>query len=248
MSMMNMLHYQPQVGVQTGEVTRVEALIRWNHPDGELLLPHTFLPLAETSDLIDRITHWVLKRAIRDCREWLDAGQELGISVNLATRNLHDRKFPKRLQKLLDEQKVPAEMLTLEITESGLLRDSIMADDIFMRLRDMGVGLSIDDFGTGYSSLTHLKHLPFTELKIDRSFITDLLESERDAAIVRSTIQLAHALARDIVAEGVEDGATLDFLRDCGCDFAQGFYFTRALEKTEFLAWLEEHRNSNGNA
>ena len=203
------------------------------------MLPNSFLPLAETSDLIDRITHWVLERAIRDCHEWLEGGLALDISVNLATRNLHDRTLPQRIREMLERYEVPAEMLTLEITESGLLRDSIMAGDIFTHLREIGVGLSIDDFGTGYSSLTHLKHLPFTELKIDRSFTRDVMESHADAAIVGTTIQLAHALGRKIVAEGVEEGATLDFLRECGCDYAQGFLFTRALEKSELLDWLK---------
>ncbi|MDX1443011.1 MAG: EAL domain-containing protein, partial [Gammaproteobacteria bacterium] len=232
------LHYQPQVEILSGKVTRVEALLRWRRNNGELLLPGAFLPLAEATDLIDQLTGWVMRKAVVDCCDWLEEGHDFGVSVNLAPRNLHDAKLPQRLRLLLEEFGLPPEYLTLEITESGILRDSLMGDDIFERLRALGVGLSIDDFGTGYSSLVHLKHLPFTELKIDRSFTRDIVESASDAAIVQSSIGLAHALGRQVVAEGVEDARTLNLLTDLDCDHAQGFHFTRGLPKEELLEWL----------
>jgi EAL domain-containing protein (putative c-di-GMP-specific phosphodiesterase class I) len=234
------LHYQPEIEIATGKILRVEALLRWNRADGSRLLPDEFLPLVAASETIDRISHWVLARAIRDCREWQDAGLDIGVSVNLSPHNMRDRDLSSYIDATLRRHGVAAHRLTIEITESGILSDAVLATGTFQGLREIGVGLSIDDFGTGYSSLVHLKHLPFTELKIDRTFTDELLTNEDDAAIVRSTIDLGHELGRTIVAEGVESQEVLDQLSRYGCDCAQGYFISRPLEKDALRAWLRD--------
>ena len=235
-----MLHYQPELELGTDRVTRVEALIRWKREDGSRLLPGEFLPLVESSEINDRIARWVVQAAVRDCHAWQRSGLDLGVSVNLSPHNLRDPGLTDFIAGVLKEHGLDPARLTLEITESGILGDTEAATGTFRKLRDIGVGLSIDDFGTGYSSLVHLKHLPFTELKVDRSFTQDMLANVHDAAIVRSTIDLGHELGRHIVAEGVESGAVLEKLREYRCDFVQGYFVSPPLEKSAFLSWLKE--------
>jgi diguanylate cyclase (GGDEF)-like protein/PAS domain S-box-containing protein len=232
------LHYQPQVDIVSGRTLRVEALLRWNRADGSRLLPDEFLPLIESSETSDRLLRWVLDRAIRDCREWQAAGLPVGVSVNLSPHNLRDRELADVIAAALHAHDLAPQHLTIEITESGILGDVALATATCRRLRELGVGLSIDDFGTGYSSLVHLKHLPFTELKIDRSFTGEMLANEHDAAIVRSIIELGHQLGRAIVAEGVEHADVLARLRAYGCDLAQGYFISRPLEKAALRDWL----------
>ena len=232
------LNYQPEIEVANGRVTKVEALLRWNRPDGSRMLPDEFLPLVESGEIIDRISRWVLDRAIRDCREWQAAGHAVGVAVNLSPHNLRDEQLVDGLAQLLADHGLPPADLTLEITESGILGEAVLAAGTIQRLRALGVGLSIDDFGTGYSSLAHLRHLPFSELKIDRSFTHDMLANEHDAAIVRSTIDLGHELGRGIVAEGVESAEVLERLREYRCDYAQGYFISRPLEKAALREWL----------
>ncbi|HEX7965504.1 MAG TPA: EAL domain-containing protein [Gammaproteobacteria bacterium] len=232
------LHYQPEIAVADGKPVRVEALLRWQHQDGRLLLPDEFLPLAESGDLMDKISRWVLAAAIRDCREWHDAGLDVGVSVNLSPGNLRDQKLPDFIAEMLAQNGLAPAQLTIEITEKGILGDAVLAAGVFQRMRAIGVGLSIDDFGTGYSSLVHLKHLPFTELKVDRLFTTEMLVNEHDSAIVRSTIDLGHELGRSIVAEGVESREVLERLRSYRCDFAQGYFISPPLEKAALREWL----------
>ena len=232
------LHFQPEVEVVGGRRVRLEALLRWNRPGGLQMLPGQFLPLIETSDMIDRIFRWVLDAAVRECRAWRGKGLDVGVSINLATHNLRDVHLPDQVSQVLADHGLPADQLTIEITESGIMGDATHAAGVCRRLRDIGVGLSIDDFGTGYSSLVHLKHLPFTELKIDRSFTHDMLANEHDAAIVRSIVDLGHQLKRVIVAEGVESQAVLDRLRAYGCDLAQGHFISRPLAREALYGWL----------
>jgi diguanylate cyclase (GGDEF)-like protein/PAS domain S-box-containing protein len=232
------LHYQPEIDLCTGKVARVEALVRWNHPERGRMLPDEFLPLVAASDVIDRIARWVLRTAIRDCDEWTACGIDIGVSVNLSPHNLRDTDLPEFISQTLAEAGLDPARLTIEMTESGVLEQAVLEAGIFERLRAIGIGLSIDDFGTGYSSLTHLKHLPFTELKVDRSFTSEMLSNEHDAAIVRSTIHLGHELGRDIVAEGVESREVLDQLRKYGCDFAQGYFISPPLQKNALRQWL----------
>jgi diguanylate cyclase (GGDEF)-like protein len=232
------LHYQPEVAAADGRVVRVEALLRWRRDDGMLLQPGEFLPLIESTELMDRVTRWVVDAAVRDCCAWRDAGHPIGVSVNLAPRNLRDPELPKAVARTLTAHGLPADALTLEITESGVLGDATLAAEVCRALRETGVGLSVDDFGTGYSSLMHLKHLPFTELKVDRAFISGMESNAHDAAIVRSIIDLGHELGRTIVAEGVEDAATLERLRTQGCDVVQGFHISKPLAGPYLRDWL----------
>ncbi|HEY6941452.1 EAL domain-containing protein [Dokdonella sp.] len=234
------LHYQPQIDLRSGKVARAEALLRWNHPERGLLLPDEFLPLVSSSDLIDRIARWVLHAAIRDCSAWIASGVDAGVSVNLAAHTLRDATLPEFIARELDGQGLPASRLTVEITESSLLEQAVLATDIFERLREIGVGLAIDDFGTGYSSLMHLRHLPFTELKIDRSFTAEMLVNERDAAIVRSTIDLGHELGRSVVAEGVESREVMEQLRRYHCDLVQGYHVSPPLAWSLLREWLQD--------
>jgi len=232
------LHYQPEVAIRDGSVVRVEALLRWRREDGALLPPREFLPLVESSELMDRITRFVIDKALRDCRAWREAGLMPGVSVNLAPRNLRDPALPVAVAEALIRHGLPAEALTLEVTESGVFGDATLASEVCAALREIGVGLSVDDFGTGYSSLMHLKHLPFTEIKVDRVFTAGMISNEHDAAIVRSVIDLGHELGRTIVAEGVESEEVLDRLRARGCDLVQGFHISPPLPEPELRDWL----------
>ena len=184
------LHYQPLIRATDGTVVRAEALLRWRRDDGVLLSPRDFLSLIESSELMDRITRWVIDTAVGDCRRWREAGLSPGVSVNLAPRNLRDADLPAEVARTLARHGLPAEALTLEVTESGVLGETRLAFPVCQALRSAGIGLSVDDFGTGYSSLMHLKHLPFTEIKIDRTFTAGVISNAHDAAIVRSVIDL----------------------------------------------------------
>ncbi|MBX7186819.1 MAG: EAL domain-containing protein [Vicinamibacteria bacterium] len=236
------LHYQPEVVVKDGSVARFEALLRWRRDDGTLMPPGDFLPLIEASELMDRVTRSVIDLALRACRGWRDAGFAPGVSVNLAPRNLRDPALPAAVAQSLARHGLPPDALMLEVTESGVFGDATLAAEVCGALRATGVGLSVDDFGTGYSSLMHLKHLPFTELKVDRTFTKGLISNEHDAAIVRSIIDLGHELGRSIVAEGVESEAVLERLRARGCDLAQGFHIGRPLAEPELRDWLRAQR------
>jgi diguanylate cyclase (GGDEF)-like protein len=236
------LHYQPEIELRSGGVVRVEALLRWRRDDGALLPPSDFLSLVESSELMDRITRFVIDAAVRDCSVWRREGLGPGVAVNLAPRNLRDPGLPASVAKALIRHGLPAEALMLEVTESGVFGDATLAAEVCGALRETGVGLSVDDFGTGYSSLMHLKHLPFTELKIDRAFTAGMIRNEHDAAIVRSVIDLGHELGRRIVAEGVENGEVLERLRAKGCDLVQGFHISRPLALPELRAWLRSYK------
>jgi diguanylate cyclase (GGDEF)-like protein len=233
-----LLHFQPQVEIKTGRVRRVEALVRWQHPDHGLLMPADFLPLAETGNLVPMITEWVLAAAVRQCRRWQAAGHALGVSVNLSPRSLRDAALPGAIASLLAAEGLEPRWLTLEITEGSLLADPEHVIQVLASVLDLGVGLSIDDFGTGYSSLSHLKQLPVSEIKIDRSFVGDMTRNEHDEAIVRSIIDLGHNLGCQIVAEGIEEGNTWRRLAALGCDLGQGYLISVPLEERALVAWL----------
>ena len=221
------LHFQPKLNLVTGEWSGSEALVRWVHPQLGQIPPGEFIQFAETSDLIRPLTLWVARCALERMREWHGRGLDLPVSINLSTRNLLDVTFPDSMAALLKEYGVPPHLLELEITETALIGDPNRAMSVVERLVDQGMRLSIDDFGTGYSSLAYLKRLPLHALKIDRSFVRDMLSDEQDAIIVRSTIGLAHSLGLQVVAEGVEDVDTLAALREFGCDQAQGYVLSK---------------------
>lgn len=232
------LHYQPQLDVPTGTVSNVEALVRWVHPERGLLAPGEFLPVAEQTGLIHSLTHYVLDEALRQWKRWHRAGLELGVAVNLSTRSLGSADLADQVRDLLDERQVSPGSLTLELTESAIMSDPFRAVTVLAELRRMGVGLAIDDFGIGYSSLAYLKRLPVTEIKIDRSFVSNVATDEDDAAIVRSTIQLAESLRLDVVAEGVETATAFDALSGFGCKRVQGFFLARPLPAKVLEQWL----------
>jgi diguanylate cyclase (GGDEF)-like protein len=230
------LHYQPKLDLRTGRVCGVEALIRWRHPCRGLVQPAGFMPLVEESELMAPLTWWLLNDALGQVRAWRDSGLDLDIAVNLSPRNLQDHHLAQSIVELLRLWRVPADRLTLELTENVVMAAG--ATEVLRPLQEMGVRLSIDDFGTGYSSLAYLKRLPVAELKIDRSFVTDLACDADDAAIVGPTIALGHNLGLEVVAEGVEDGSSLRMLGEHGCDVVQGFYICPPLPAAELTAWL----------
>jgi EAL domain-containing protein (putative c-di-GMP-specific phosphodiesterase class I) len=229
------LHYQPLVDACTGTVKGAEALLRW-YRDRRFVAPDSFLGAVERSELITALTDFVLDRALAEAARWRRAGHELGISVNLATANLSEADLPVRVQHALRRHGVPAAALTLEITETAAIDDNALAGHVLAALDALGVGLAVDDFGTGHSSLVRLARFPICEVKIDRSFVRDMQTADRP--IVATAIQLARTLGLRVVAEGVEDEATLDALRDLGCDLAQGYFVSRPLSAADFAAWL----------
>ncbi len=233
------VHLQPKLDLSSGTVVGAEALVRWTHPVRGVVPPTQFVRVAEDTGLIKQLTDVMLHRGIGHLREIHDRGYHLGLAVNLSTHDLLDTKLAERVQQHLTANGVDASMLTLEITESSLLIDAPRARSTINELHEVGVRLSIDDFGTGYSSLSYLRRLPVAELKIDQSFVANLLLDEQDEVIVRSTIDLGHNLGLVVVAEGVENNEVLERLREFGCDIAQGYCISRPLAPGQFNSWLE---------
>jgi diguanylate cyclase (GGDEF)-like protein len=231
-------HYQPKLDLRTSSVVGLEALVRWDHPERGLLYPDLFLPLAEQAGLMRQLALRVLERSLHALQERRAAGHDLSVAVNLSVSNLQDVALPGQVEMLLAAFSVPAEALTLEITEDVLMADAARSQQVMAGLRRLGVRLSIDDYGTGYSSLSYLRALPVDELKLDRSFVGTLACDERSAAIVRSTLQLSRDLGMTMVVEGVEDAATLHSLRMWGCDLAQGYHLARPMPGADVLTWL----------
>ncbi len=238
------LYFQPQMNLATGEVPSVEALIRWHHPRRGLIHPDSFIPLVQETSLIKRLTQFVLDDALRQCREWEDQGHVLGVSVNLATRNLIDENLPSEVAALLHRHGIPPERLKLEITESSFIVQPRRAEDVITRLNALGVGLSIDEFGSGYSSLTYLTHLPIGEVKIARSFVTEMVDDPEKELVVRSTIELALSLGKQVVAEGVQNADVMGRLEEFGCQLAQGERVCKPLPAAELSEWLDKWERS----
>jgi diguanylate cyclase (GGDEF)-like protein/PAS domain S-box-containing protein len=234
------LYYQPQLTLSTGSVMAVEALIRWQHPQRGLVPPDEFIPLVQETGLIKPLTHYVLDRALRQCRSWNELGRPMKVAVNLAMRNLIDADLPSDVADLLELNGVSADCLVLEITESAVISDPLRTEAVLARLAKMGVRLSVDDFGTGYSSLTYLTRLPIDEIKIDRSFVTNMNSSADKEVIVRSTIDLARNLGKQVVAEGVETAIVLQRLEELGCHQVQGYYVSKPLPAEKLDTWLAE--------
>ncbi|MBM2614032.1 EAL domain-containing protein [Actinoplanes sp. LDG1-06] len=227
------LHYQPKLDLRTGSIRGFEALVRWQHPELGLLSPDQFLPIAEQTGLMSALTCNVMTKAVRQCARWHAEGSPVSVAVNASATDLRHENFPQHISELLDRHSLPAGALTVEITETMMLSDWATTDRVLDRLTSMGVAVSIDDYGTHHSTLSYLRRLHTArELKLDRSFIADMLTAPRSAAIVRSTIDLAHDLGITVVAEGVEDAATLDALREWGCDQAQGYHIGRPAPAT----------------
>ncbi len=236
------LFYQPKVSMKTGRVESVEALVRWNHPTRGLLPPSEFLPVVESSSLIDNFSKWVIRRAVQQIVEWSIAPGAPRIAVNLSTRNLRDDSIVTYIEATLREFRVHPSWLVVEITETDYLDNPDTGIAVLKKLRAIGVHTSLDDFGQGYTSLGHLTTLPVSELKIDRAFITAMLSDPKSRAIVESVIELGHKLGLYIVAEGVEHVEELQLLTALGCDSAQGYLHSRPLPAADFIAWLSQRQ------
>ena len=233
-----LLHYQPQSTLLDGSVRSVEALVRWQHPTEGLLSPGVFLPLAEQTDVIEKLTRWVLRTALREIRGLDPAEEGVAVAVNVSARSIGRQSFADEVIAILDELDMPARRLIVEVTETALLADPERAAAVLTRLANAGVGISLDDFGQGQTSLGYLSALPLHELKIDRSFIADLLDNVAHAAIVRSIIDLGHNLSLRVVGEGVETDQILAWLDHAGCDIAQGFLLARPMALADLATWL----------
>jgi diguanylate cyclase (GGDEF)-like protein len=232
------LHYQPKLALPAVELTGVEALARWQHPVRGLLSPAEFIPAAESTGLIVPLTLYVLDLALAQMRTWRDNGHDFTVAVNLSPRCLAEPNLTGQVIELLDRYDVPASSLELEITENTLASDPDRALATLTALSNAGIHISIDDFGTGYSSMSYLKRLPVSELKVDRSFVSGMLGDEGDNVLVRSLVELGHNLGLTVVAEGVEDQATLDELTAVGCDVAQGFHLARPMPADLLDVWI----------
>ncbi len=237
------LHYQPKSDLRTGDVVGVEALLRWRHPDRGLIQPDDFLPLAAQTGLMRLITKFALEETLRQLSVWWRMGIRVHAAVNVTALDLYDRGFAELLQRTIEKYDVPPRALMIEVTESVLMADPARAASTLLSVAGLGVGVSLDDFGTGYSSLVHLKRLPVTEVKIDRSFVMRMDVNEDDAAIVRSIIELASALGLRTVAEGVETREAWDRLAVFGCDAAQGWYLAKAMPADVATEWLQNVRH-----
>lgn len=227
------LHYQPQVRLSDGAVVAAEALVRWQHPQRGLLAPASFLPMVERGGLEIPLTHHLLAMAVRQAAEWQAAGREYRVSVNVSPGALSDDAFATRVLAALGAAGLPAGMLRLELTETSIMRDPNRAVQALREVGAHGVSVSVDDFGTGFSSLAQLRQVPADELKIDRTFVRDLSDGTPDAVMVRSSIDLGHNLGLEVVAEGVEDTATLTRLREMSCDYAQGYVLSHPVPPAE---------------
>lgn len=233
------LYFQPQFALLSGSVIGAEALLRWNHPANGLMLPSTFIPIAEESALINRIGVWVLHQACRQLRAWQDAGlEDFQLAINLSGREVWNNPLLENVDRTLAETGCSPHMLELEITEGFLVQQPEQARKLMRELRSRGISVAIDDFGTGYSSLSYLKEYPISKLKIDRSFVSDLLDDEDDQSIVRAIIAMGHSLDLTIIGEGVETAVQADFLRREGCDQVQGYLYARPMPEREFEDFL----------
>jgi diguanylate cyclase (GGDEF)-like protein len=242
------LYYQPKATLQSGDISGVEALVRWKHPDRGMISPDQFIPLAERSGLINLLSMWVLKTALRQVADWKRMGLVMPVSINLSARDLIDVRLPDEIEAALHEANVASELLEVEITESVLTADPARARAIVTRIGELGPTTTIDDFGAGYSSLAYLKNLPVHALKIDRSFVLGMTDNEHDATIVHAVVDLAHNLGLRVVAEGAENMAVWERLRLAGCDEVQGFVLAQPMPSAQATDWLSRRRERSNAA
>jgi len=232
------LYFQPKVDIQKNQVLGMEALLRWEHPVHGMLPPDEFIPLAEQTGIIKPLTRWVVEAALGQLKTLREKGYQLSVAVNLSARNLQEQDILNFLQEMLEKHQLPASALVLEVTETAMMQDPDHALQTLKRISDMGIALSIDDFGTGYSSLAYLKQMPVQEIKIDRSFVTDMINDKDDSIIVNTTLNMSHNLGLRVTAEGVEDKETLLKLRALGCNAVQGYFLTRPIPAKNLEEWL----------
>jgi len=240
------VHYQPKIALKSGRVTGVEALVRWRQSSDEMIPPDRFIPLAEKTGLIDALTQRVLETSLADARTWSEKWPDLTLAVNLSPSMLSNLELPDRIASILRSYELDPGRLILEVTESGAMESPDQTMEILARLRLKGVQLSIDDFGAGHSSLLQLYRLPYGELKVERSFVIDALDSQEAATIIHATIELGHRLGLKVVAEGVEDKLTAEWLAQLQCDIGQGNFFSVPLPSSEFLTWMDGWAGNQG--
>lgn len=242
------LHYQPKVDINTGRVRSAEALLRWKHPERGYVPPMSFIPLAEETGIIVPIGEWVLREACRQMRDWLDThGSSVRVAVNLAAKQFRHSDLVQVVKSALESANLQPGYLELELTESAVMEDADQSAETLKALSQMGVHVSIDDFGTGYSSLSYLRRFPLDKLKIDRSFIREVMSNPEDAVIVNAIISLAHSLRLRVVAEGVETDEQLEYLRKLSCDQYQGFLCSPAVPAPRFIELLNKIKSDNAN-
>ncbi len=242
------VHYQPKLLFDSTEETlpRVEALVRWQHPERGMIPPDEFIALAEKAGNIRPLTEWVLREVVEQIVSWKSQGLEVNVAVNLSALDLMDADLPETIEALLASRGLTSENLTIEITESAIMMDARQAGFVLQKLKDLGLRLAIDDFGTGHASLAQLKRLPVDELKIDKSFVTNMSDNPDDQIIVRSTIELGHNMGLEVIAEGVETMQCWSLLKSYQCNMAQGFLFSKPLPPDEIFAWLNEQPETVG--
>ena len=234
------LYYQPKVDLVEGRISHVEALVRWEHPERGFMPPDQFIPLAESTGNIHSLTRWVLEEAVRQSSQWAEKNIKLGIAVNISASDLLRGNLKKTMASLVTEYQVDPSLIVFEITESALMENPDEAVSVLKDLKNLGLQLSIDDYGTGYSSMEYLKRLPVDELKIDKSFVLDIGHNKTDQIIVKSAIELGHDLGLKIIAEGIEDEITFEFLKSKHCDIGQGYYFSKPLTPDQLERWMIE--------
>jgi diguanylate cyclase (GGDEF)-like protein len=233
------VHYQPRLDLASGRITGVEGLVRWPHPLRGYVPPDAFVPLAEKSGNVRRLTRWVLATGIAQAQRWRTQARDLRVALNLSARDVDDVDLPRRVAELLAAHGLPPEQIVLEVTESAVMGEPDAAIGVLRRLADQGIDIAIDDFGVGQSSLAYLRRLPVRELKVDRSFVRGLGHDAEDRAIVRAIVDLGHRLGFRVTSEGVEDAAALAYLREIGCDHAQGYLIGRPLPVAELERWVD---------
>jgi EAL domain-containing protein (putative c-di-GMP-specific phosphodiesterase class I)/ActR/RegA family two-component response regulator len=236
------LHYQPVIEIATQRVKGAEALARWTHPHLGLLLPDTFLENVVNDGLMQALTDVVVETAVSQAAKWHKDGENLTLSMNVTASTLLDLTLPDRIAELCKQRGAPPEKLILEVTETEAMRDVTRTMDVLLRMRIRNIGVSIDDFGTGHSSLRELQRMPFSEMKIDKSFVLDLATNKDSAVIVNSIIDLAHNLGLKVIAEGIEDAKVWRILAEKGCDYGQGFFMGKPMPAAEFDQWLKNWR------
>jgi EAL domain-containing protein (putative c-di-GMP-specific phosphodiesterase class I) len=235
------LHYQPQIDLATGKITGAEALMRWQNSQGQMIGPDTFIPIAEESGLILKLGHFALGEACKQLAEWRNEGFELSMAVNISAMQLSQLDLLKDISRITESTGIPPSSLDLELTETLLMQDIEKSMLMVKAVKQLGVKLSIDDFGTGYSSLSYLKKLNADSLKIDRSFIKDMPHDQDSIAITRAIIHMSKGLGLKIVAEGIENSKQHDLLKEMGCDYSQGYFFSRPVDAKTFLKLLKEN-------
>jgi len=232
------LYYQPKLSLVTGRVIGLEALIRWHHPQRGSVSPADFIPLAEETGVIHQLTRWAVERGIRDLAGLQSDHPGLGLSINISARDLSSRSLKGHIESVLGQHRIHAQRLTLELTETAAMEDPEKGLLALKSLADAGIGISIDDFGSGYSSLSYLKELPATEIKLDRTLVTDVCASDSSRVIIETAINMVHGLGYSVIAEGVEDEATARLLKGLGCDKLQGYWLGHPMPLADLQPWL----------